>query len=133
MIKTKFRLFIVAVFGVQATFAQWVSPKFTYLNTNSGLSTIRSNKYWAPTIADLDRDGNYDLILCNHGGGKTVDVGVSISVITSYSIHYTKLYEKGINLKLQFARLAELHLITYSEQKPFLKLLKEKYPQRKML
>ncbi len=79
MIKTKFRLFIVAVFGVQATFAQWVSPKFTYLNTNSGLSTIRSNKYWAPTIADLDRDGNYDLILCNHGGGKTVDVGVSIS------------------------------------------------------
>ena len=54
---------------------QVVSPSFKDVSSEVGLNPVLANKYWSPTIADFNRDGYYDLILANHGGGKQIDGG----------------------------------------------------------
>ena len=53
--------------------AQSADIKFEDVSSAVGLNQIKANKYWSPVIADLNRDGFYDLILANHGGNKEID------------------------------------------------------------
>lgn len=58
--------------------AQNISPKFSDVSTSVGLSPVKANKYWSPVIADLNRDGFYDLILSNHGKPRGSDPAIQI-------------------------------------------------------
>ena len=63
-------LLVAAVLACSATTTlpgQGVGLKFMDVSASVHLSDIKCNKYWSPVVADLDRDGYYDLILCNHG------------------------------------------------------------------
>ena len=72
--REKIRYFAtILTFGASSLFsaagsAQSIAPRFNNISQAAGLSQIKSNKYFSPTVADLDRDGYYDLILSNHGG-----------------------------------------------------------------
>jgi len=54
-----------------ATAATPTRPKFNDVTSTSGLPTFASNKYGGPVVADLDADGTYDLLLCNHVHART--------------------------------------------------------------
>lgn len=65
----KKEMFIAGLLGpaVIATGGKGIEPKFTDVSAAVGLGGVPCNKYWTPVVADLDRDGYYDLVLCNHG------------------------------------------------------------------
>ena len=98
-------------------------PSYTNISAQAGLVDERSLKYGGPSIADIDNDGDYDFVLNNHNDAYSklfwnnndgtvtkhnkdlalwnqMDLHGSACVITSYSIHYTKLYDQWNRLRI---------------------------------
>jgi len=71
--KIRLSLIVSILFTGMCLNAQKVNPTFKNVSKEVGLSQIKANKYWTPTIADLNRDGYYDLMLLNHGGNKVLN------------------------------------------------------------
>ena len=96
----------LSIFSLSLTLCDMLSPKviwenLRFDNLNNNIVSSDFFKWFSK-----DKEGTFDLIIGNppfveYGSNeklinslaKTIDVAVPQNVITSYSIHYTKLYE----------------------------------------
>ncbi|WP_247670595.1 CRTAC1 family protein [Alteromonas sp. MMG017] len=92
-------------------------PQFEDITETAGLDKVTSLKYGGPSVADLDQDGDYDLVLNNHnaetskiylnnGDGTVVKYHTNLSRWFMQDLHGTALgdYDRDGDLDLLLSR-----------------------------